>query len=251
MPMVRAVAITASWMFIAGCSIDQGALVPPDATRLDASGADADTSTPPPDSGVRDTGTPRDTSVPMDVGAPDTDVPADTSVPRDTTPPSTCGDRMIEGGETCDDGNTTGGDGCSGSCATESTADACPGRGIVLRHGVQRYLGTNVGASSTESCRTGFPGFSETGFGPDIVYAIAPQYSGMLSIRVDAPGFDVVLQTKSACPGFTDHFCEDSEGTGGSESLTGWVTNGVRYMVVVSGYQASDQGSFEITFTGS
>jgi len=248
--MVRALVIAAIWVFTGACSIDQGALVPPDATRLDASGEDADTSTPPPDSGARDTGVPRDTSVPMDVGAPDTGALADTSVPRDTAPPSTCGDRMIEGGETCDDGNTTGSDGCSGSCAIESTADACPGRGIVLGRGVQRYLGTTVGASSTETCRTGFPSFSETGFGPDIVYAIAPQYSGTLSIRVDAPGFDVVLQTKSECPGFADHFCEDSEGTGGSETLTGGVTNGVRYMVVVSGYEPGDQGAFEITFTG-
>ncbi|MFC1733032.1 DUF4215 domain-containing protein, partial [candidate division KSB1 bacterium] len=32
----------------------------------------------------------------------------------------TCGDGVIEGSETCDDGNASGGDGCSATCATES-----------------------------------------------------------------------------------------------------------------------------------
>ncbi|MCK6549988.1 DUF4215 domain-containing protein, partial [Myxococcota bacterium] len=33
-----------------------------------------------------------------------------------------CGDRFIDAPETCDDGNTIGGDGCSGACARELTA---------------------------------------------------------------------------------------------------------------------------------
>ena len=33
-----------------------------------------------------------------------------------------CGDREIEGAETCDDGNTTDGDGCSAACTSEGFA---------------------------------------------------------------------------------------------------------------------------------
>ena len=35
---------------------------------------------------------------------------------------ATCGNSIMESGETCDDGNTTAGDGCSASCATESSS---------------------------------------------------------------------------------------------------------------------------------
>lgn len=35
-------------------------------------------------------------------------------------PPPVCGDGAIEGAETCDDGNASGGDGCSASCAVEA-----------------------------------------------------------------------------------------------------------------------------------
>jgi len=42
---------------------------------------------------------------------------------RATTPPC-CGTGILEEGETCDDGNTTGGDGCSETCTVEpSTCD--------------------------------------------------------------------------------------------------------------------------------
>lgn len=34
--------------------------------------------------------------------------------------PSVCGDNITEGSETCDDGNTTAGDGCSATCALEA-----------------------------------------------------------------------------------------------------------------------------------
>ncbi len=35
-------------------------------------------------------------------------------------PPAVCGNGKVETGESCDDGNTTAGDGCSSTCATES-----------------------------------------------------------------------------------------------------------------------------------
>lgn len=38
-----------------------------------------------------------------------------------------CGNGELEGVEECDDGNTAGGDGCSGSCRIESTGDLCAG----------------------------------------------------------------------------------------------------------------------------
>jgi cysteine-rich repeat protein len=39
-----------------------------------------------------------------------------------TIPPSTCGNSIVEGLESCDDGNTNGGDGCSATCRFEPAA---------------------------------------------------------------------------------------------------------------------------------
>lgn len=36
------------------------------------------------------------------------------------SPPATCGDGVVEGAETCDDGNALAGDGCSATCALEA-----------------------------------------------------------------------------------------------------------------------------------
>ena len=44
-----------------------------------------------------------------------------------TTLPGTCGNGTAEGSEECDDGNTTGGDGCSATCQLESTSALCAG----------------------------------------------------------------------------------------------------------------------------
>ena len=51
------------------------------------------------------------------------------NVDCDATPlaciPQVCGDSMIEPGETCDDGNTASGDGCSSTCQLEGDYYAC------------------------------------------------------------------------------------------------------------------------------
>ena len=45
------------------------------------------------------------------------------------TPTATCGNGMLESGETCDDGNTTPGDGCSATCQTEAPPAPVCGNG--------------------------------------------------------------------------------------------------------------------------
>jgi len=43
--------------------------------------------------------------------------------------PPACGNSIVDPGETCDDGNTTNGDGCSSTCAEEKPAGGCCGVG--------------------------------------------------------------------------------------------------------------------------
>ena len=49
-------------------------------------------------------------------------------IPTPTVTP-VCGNGVIETGETCDDGNTVSGDGCSSTCTTEVPGEEPPGDG--------------------------------------------------------------------------------------------------------------------------
>ncbi|HEY4240257.1 MAG TPA: DUF4215 domain-containing protein [Kofleriaceae bacterium] len=60
--------------------------------------------------------------------APEPDAPAP---PADAAP--VCGNGVTESGEQCDDGNTTGGDGCSATCQTESGFSCTSGGGACVR----------------------------------------------------------------------------------------------------------------------
>ncbi len=247
---------------LASCTVDSSAIRPEsdvapghdvgvDTSTLDAmrDTAARDTTVPSrPDGGPADATTPMDGASPdaaPDTGtASDTSTPPDTIAPPDASIPLNCGDRTLDRGESCDDGNNTSGDGCSAVCETESSFDDCPGARLVIGLGRQSYRGSNAGAASTQTCSSG------RGRGPDAVYTIAPNYTGRLNIRVTSP-FDAVLMTKSACPGAVQFFCEDSWYGGSTEQVTGGVSAGTEYMVIVSGYGSSDTGDFELVFRGS
>jgi cysteine-rich repeat protein len=62
---------------------------------------------------------------------------------------ATCGDGLIEPGETCDDGNTTSGDGCSSTCQTE-IAYSCTDEPSVCSP-----LIPDIGQSSSDGASTG------------------------------------------------------------------------------------------------
>ena len=127
----------ATLLALAGCSfsppgappsagdsaIDGGALAdadpldasPPDAGRHDAGRHDAGAA----DAELGDDGGSHDAG--DDDGGPPADGGDDAGPSDAGTPPGICGDGHIdvELGEACDDGNTSGGDGCSGACLVE------------------------------------------------------------------------------------------------------------------------------------
>ncbi|MEZ4338026.1 MAG: hypothetical protein R3B82_15510 [Sandaracinaceae bacterium] len=158
--------------------------------------------------------------------------------------PSSCGDRVLDPGEACDDGDVMGGDGCSATCTMEMEASAtCPGAEIWLDRGVQRYTGSTIGQPDVVSC-------GGTGHGPDALFTIHTSWTGGLRIRVHPrSGWDIVLNTRPECP-FNGSFfvCEDFRGDGEDEQAMGPVANGGTYSVVVAGYRAADAGEFDITF---
>lgn len=56
--------------------------------------------------------------------------------PVNCTPPPVCGNFVIQPGESCDDGNTAGGDCCSATCTVEAAGSPCPGDGDLCTAGV-------------------------------------------------------------------------------------------------------------------
>ncbi|MDG2303957.1 MAG: myxococcus cysteine-rich repeat containing protein [Candidatus Binatia bacterium] len=57
-----------------------------------------------------------------------------------------CGDGLTDPGETCDDGNVTGGDGCSASCSVEAAVPSLSFGGLVLLVALFAVIGVYQGA---------------------------------------------------------------------------------------------------------
>lgn len=95
-----------------------------------------------------------------------------------------CGDGIIVGNETCDDGNTVGGDGCSATCIVEpGFGDTCAFP-IALAAGTQTFSWDAVGQeyiTAAPSCSTTAP------TGPDLVMSYTATVTGQLQIDIDKP----------------------------------------------------------------
>lgn len=141
-----------------------------------------------------------------------------------------CGDRLLEAGETCDDGNTVSGDGCSPSCQIEAPlATSCSDPSVVphikLGIGVQVYaFDLSLGFSSTATlCSvTGHGGF----------YLMDVGATGALTITLAPPsGVDAVIETRPNCTG-TGAVCTNSAGAGGTETQLVSVTTSVGFAFI-------------------
>ncbi|MFO0680573.1 MAG: DUF4215 domain-containing protein [Sandaracinus sp.] len=120
-----------------------------------------------------------------------------------------CGNGTTDVAETCDDGNTNPGDGCSATCTTEpgyscagqpSTCFAQDANALCANATV--VTGTTTLAGST---RNGGPpitgtGCTSSGGGFGVWYAVQmPAFSSVHTVVTPAAGFDAVLEVVDAC----------------------------------------------------
>lgn len=122
-----------------------------------------------------------------------------------------CGNGTAEHPETCDDGNTVDGDGCSHDCLLEDTASpsTCPGMSYRLaatatKPGVIGFAGdttplTNPSYGGATSC-------TSNGAGPNAIYAITPTVTGNLTVDLRANYTGAVLHVRRECADTSSQF---------------------------------------------
>ncbi len=171
--------------------------------------------------------------------------------------PPTCGNGILEGAETCDDGGTDDGDGCDATCKVEpitsrstcSDAEAitlvetAPGTyAMSLASGTTNLLANSnmtTSSSSTDPC------FAP---GRNAFFKVTAPTAGVLRATAKSSAFDVVLNyRKPTCALLTAPFmCANNSERGNEETLATPVAAGEIVYVVVDSKGANDFGRFTL-----
>ncbi len=212
---------------------------------LTACGASGDPNPAPVDFPDTTPDTTADTYVPPDTSIDDTGTDVSPDVAEETdTAPSSCGNKKVDTGEECDDGNNNNGDGCSSTCTWEKAVenDICPGTVIALtgtgsdpRKG--SVSGTTVTALNHYSSSCG------GGSGKDVVYTFTPPQNGTATVKFTA-AYDAILAIRSTCSDSTTELA-CLEPTAGTVTKTFPVFKDTPVSLIVDGY-AGASGTFTI-----
>ena len=166
--------------------------------------------------------------------------------------PSVCGNSVVEGGETCDDGATDDGDGCDASCKleTEKARDLCTtAPSLVFAANPDGTFGSTVVSGTTNlvhntgvtSTHTLSPCSSN---GPDAFFAFTPPISGVMTATISSATFRTSLGARTACPSAGAQIaCDATTGDGGQE-ITFPVTQGVKSYLIVDGQNVSGRPNY-------
>jgi cysteine-rich repeat protein len=168
--------------------------------------------------------------------------------------PPACGDGVLSGTESCDDGNSQTGDGCNSDChfdVLEDTADTCDGEPITFDADETAQV---VGLTTARADDYVGTCAGSTG-GKDVVFSFVAPSTGTLTAdvgrtalgddacMVDPYGsscFDRVLYVREGtCGDGAEIGCSDDEMDGAAiEHVSVPVTEGQTYYVFVDGYDA-------------
>ena len=135
-----------------------------------------------------------------------------------------CGDTLVEGSESCDDGNTDSDDGCDGSCQIEP--DCYP---PLTAADFGSYSGSTVGADDDHG------GACSSGTGEDVIYEYTAHHYGKICVDTFGSSFDTQLHLRSACAQpATEYACNDDDG-GLQSRIQTTVSAGDQVFAVVDG----------------
>ena len=182
-----------------------------------------------------------------------------------TKPPaSVCGDKIVQDGEDCDDGNVTEDDGCDSQCHLAGSnplgSRSCPGLDTHVWTKAVTYIGTTIGSTNTGSakptCISTMGGNPTTGAaGPDRVFKVTAHKTGLLTVVTADTNYDSFIYATDNCAPLADGSltylaCANNTNGVGGETLSIPVTIGKTYSVLVDGAGISQQqGAFRVTFS--
>jgi cysteine-rich repeat protein len=151
--------------------------------------------------------------------------------PPPPPPPGSCGNRMLDMNEECEDGNTTAGDGCSATCTVEPGVftDTCSGGSLTipLSRGQSIWLrGTTVAATNDYTACI-------NSLGPDRVVRYRVSSAGTVTVSLNPVGsWDIILRGGDECPGV---YCNNLRGAGYGEGATFMTPNGQTWFHTIDG----------------
>ena len=159
--------------------------------------------------------------------------------------PSVCGNGVVEGGETCDDGATDDGDGCSATCQMEAekARDECSTAPAVAftAAGDGTYSSTIVsGTTNLKHNTTGITGTHTlapcSSNGPDAWFTVSPPISGVLTATIPEATFRSSIGIRNGCTGtgISQLACDATVSNGGQQIIVP-VNAGTSYRVIVDG----------------
>jgi cysteine-rich repeat protein len=178
-----------------------------------------------------------------------------------------CGNALVTGGEGCDDGNTTAGDGCNAACAVEA-GFACSGEPSVCvalqptcDAAVAAVVGNNLGDTATGSALFIGPDpgifadcpFAGVGGGSEVLFSFTPAATGTMTLTLVSVT-DLGVYVRTTCADDTTFVgCADAafpgnpNGSEDTEVTTVAVTAGVPLTIFADSFTAADDGPFTLT----
>lgn len=172
---------------------------------------------------------------------------------RATIAPGTCGNGVLEGGETCDDGNVLPGDGCDATCKLETPiANTCAAAAaIALTEGTAGVFTGNVAYGTTALTNSqAFSPASCPSLGNNAFYTVTAPVDGVLTATATA-NFAVSIGARAdgTCPASSTATAPltCTRANAGAPATIGIpVSQGKRYYVIVDGQKATDKGPFSL-----
>lgn len=197
--------------------------------------------------------------IPDEPGVPPVEVDGGPDAPSGD--PS-CGDKIVQDGEDCDDGNKVDDDGCDSKCklagANPVASRSCPGVDTHVWTKPVVYVGTTAGAPlvtelGSQNCTSTTGGNPTRGAsGPDRVFKVTAHKTGKMTVSASETSYDALLYVTTTCvqspKTITQLACANDTNGIGSETMSFPVQAGSTYTVVVDGAGISQvQGAFKLT----
>jgi cysteine-rich repeat protein len=193
---------------------------------------------------------------------PDPPPQTDAGDPDAPVTSATCGDKIVQDGEDCDDGNKTEDDGCDSTCKLSGTnppaTRSCPGLDTHVWSKPVTYVGTTVGStfrgSLSPNCKSDGMNPTSGASGPDRVFDVTAHKTGNMTVTTTDTDYDCLLYVTESCvnapTSITYLTCAHNTIGVGGETMTFPVTAGKSYSVIVDGAGITKfEGVFRLTIS--